>query len=523
MDRTIYLVDLDPAAFPATDLRENGHQYNLQKQFYGTLELNYRPTDGLTLTSVTGYFDFKSSLMFNTNQTGYAAGNFASNSDYDRDEFTQELRLNSDFDGPINFTLGGFYQKAKAYVVTITAANRVTTTQPANLGGTIHTLNIKSLSAFGQLRYRPSEQFELAAGGRYTSERRENIVLNPLTQAQFVIPRPKLSSDRFAPEVTLTYFPNDNNTLFLSYKKGFKSGSYGLGRLPTVGTTIIDNSFGDEVVEGGEGGWKARLAGGQLTAEFGGYYYKFKGLQLAVSQAIALAGGGLPFTRVFNAGGARIHGAELSLDYRPASMDGLDLHADIAWNKSKFTDLQGVPCYGGQTIALGCNQLPRVPTNPTTNFTAQENLAGLPLPRAPEWVVNFGMSYEIPMANGMRLTLSNDNHYSSRQLLNIGRREDFFQGSFFKFDLAAILKGADDKWELAVIGKNFGNKITSGFCSSSNYANSTAANQPTGTASNLPNGIDEVGCTGDRGRSIIFRLTVRPFGGDSPPEELHGG
>src|SRR5439155_1327448 len=163
-------------------------------------------------------------------------------------------------------------------------------------------------------------------------------------------------------------------TLFASYKKAYKSGSYSLGRLATSGGVVIDNSFDDEKVEGGEGGIKARLAGGQLATNLGVYYYKFKGLQFSVTQ--------------------------------PASVVG-----------------------------------------------------ALPLIRAPKWQINFGAAYKIPMGHGWRLTLSGDMHFASRQLLNIGRRPDFFQDSYFKFDAAALLSGPDDKWELALIGKNLNNKI----------------------------------------------------------------
>jgi iron complex outermembrane recepter protein len=521
LDRTIYLVDMDPVAFPAGNNKKGGKQFNTRNQYYGTLELNYRPIEHLTLTSVTGYFNFASTLYFNSLQSGFAANAFATASDYDRDEFTQELRLNSDFNGPLNFTAGAFYQDANTVVNTITASNRaLAPARPANLGGTVHTLKINSKSVFGQIRFRPTQQFEIAAGGRYTKERRSDSLIDPLSSLPVPIPKPKISSSTFSPEVTLTYFPNDDTTLFASYKKGYKSGSYSLGRLATSGGVVIDNSFGDEKVGGAEGGVKARLAGGQLATNLGLYYYKFKGLQFAVTQAGAIAGG-LPFTRVLNAGGARIYGAELEINYRPLAIPGLNVNADIAYNNSKFTDLQSVPCYGGQTIALGCNQLPRFPTlNPSTfgtpanPFTAQENLKGLPLVRAPKWQINFGASYKIPLANGWHLTLSSDNHFASRQLLNIGRRADFFQGSYFKFDLAALLSGRDDRWELALIGKNLGNKITSGLCSSSNFANfANTANQPTGTTSNLPDGVDELGCTVERGRSIILRLTLRPFNG----------
>ena len=75
------------------------------------------------------------------------------------------------------------------------------------------------------------------------------------------------------------------------------------------------------------------------------------------------------------------------------------------------------------------------------------------------------------------------------------------------------LTGPSDRWELALIGRNLSNKITTGLCTNLNGANgSILGGQITGSTGVGPAGIDENACAADRGREVWLRLTLRPFG-----------
>lgn len=197
-------------------------------------------------------------------------------------------------------------------------------------------------------------------------------------------------------------------------------------------------------------------------------------------------------------------GIEADLAYRPADVDGLTLKAAVNWNDAKYTELDNVPCYGGQTIAAGCNRL----FDPTKNggtggFTAQDR-SDTPLIRAPKWALNFGFTWELPAGNGKTVVLGNNHELSSSYVTNLGYVT--YQDPFFKTDLSVALKGREDKWEVALIGKNLTNALTTGNCSNSNRAGGLLGGQITGANGTGAAGIDEIGCYTDGGREIWIRL-----------------
>jgi iron complex outermembrane recepter protein len=492
----------DPAAFPG--IINNGIPFNKTTQKYGSLELNYDLIPELSLNSTTGYYRMKASNLYLP--SAYGAGPpLAPANHFGRRDFTQELRLTSDFAGPLNFTAGAFYQDAWVFDRIIQIGN-----QALGLGfiaGDGETLmDIRTYSLFGQLRWQVTPELELAGGARWTDETRRQAVTNNFTNLPVPVITDRISSSNVAPEFTVTFTPTDDLTVFAAYKVAHKSGSFAIGTVPLA---TVDNSFGDEKVRGGEVGVKSRLLGGQLQANIAGYYYKYTGLQ--VGAIVPPEPGRLPINRIINAGAARTYGIDFDAAFRPGDIEGLELNASINWNIGKYTELEGIPCWVGQTVALGCNQI----RNPATGLFTSQDLSGTPMIRAPEWQAVFGFSYEMPIASDYKLVLTNSNQYSSKyvRFLAINRPDnDNFQGSFIKIDASIALRGPEDRWEVALIGKNINDKVTSGICSAGNYAGGLFV-VPAVTGGNDPGivGFGQTNCFPERGRSVWLRLTLRPF------------
>jgi outer membrane receptor protein involved in Fe transport len=380
---------------------------------------------------------------------------------------------------------------------------------------------------FGQLRYKLTDKLELAAGVRWTDEERElsvfdfqrNVDLTPL------LPRPRLESSDPSPEATITYTPTDDLTAFASYKKGFKSGSFSVA-VPTapifdasgniVGAT--DQSFDDEEVQGYELGLKARLFDRSLLANVAFYDYDYDRLQVGANEP---APGGVPRIRTVNSGKARTYGIDVELGYRPRSVEGLSVNASVNWNEAEYEVLTTIPCYFNQTIAMGCTLTPD-PTqiDPGTGqprFITQQ-LSGTPMIRAPQWVMNFGFDYEFPIGSSMRLRLTNNNQYTDEYVTfpATGRPgNDNTQSDYFTVDAGIALKSADDRWEIAIIGKNLGDELFASNCSASNAAGGIilpfGGDNYGGVAPGTGGTAEKLCFVDGPGRSIWARLTFRPF------------
>ncbi len=554
LDRVTPSVDMDPNSFPGIPF--NGVPTNDTVQTFGTAELNFHVSPQLTVTSQTGYYNVHAKSLFNATGSSAAMGLFDAVNDFHRRQFTQELRAASDFDSPLNFTAGALIERGKFSddvtigrnligVPLVAGTTGVTSAGvpilPAGAAptaiyvqrGNKH-VKINTESVYGQLLYKISSQLEIAAGARWTDERRSEVgtFITPLTGVSntAAFARPNIAAKNIAPEISLTYHPNTDTTVFANLKKGYKSGSFNVSTPPFNGE---NNSFNDEQVKGGELGFKTRSSDRRLQFNAAAFYYKYAGLQVGANvQATA----GVTVTRTVNAGSARSYGLEGDVTFRPEGIDGLTLTLAALYNNTKYTSLTNLPCYGGQLVSEGCNLLfvpsaaaAQTPTGPTGGvftpntagtpggttvggvygfwgFYTAQNRSGLPLIRAPKISGNASASYDVPMGS-TTLVLGTNIQYQSKSLVNLGYI--WYQNAYAKLDLSATLKGPDDKWEFAIVGKNIANTITTGNCSNGNRAGGNAGGAITGGVVRGVVGIDEVGCWADTGRELWLRATIK--------------
>ena len=125
-------------------------------------------------------------------------------------------------------------------------------------------VDIKTCSAFGQLRCKILQQLELAAGQRWTDETRTQHPINQSPARPVPTATPRIHSRCYMPEITLTYTPTDDLTLFGAYKKG-SSPAHSVLAPPSHPVWTIRSatrrSYGEEV------GLKSRLLDNQLALE----------------------------------------------------------------------------------------------------------------------------------------------------------------------------------------------------------------------------------------------------------------
>ena len=92
-------------------------------------------------------------------------------------------------------------------------------------------------------------------------------------------------------------------------------------------------------------------------------------------------------------------------------------------------------------------------------FTSQDYSGRTP-PKAPRFGGSLGFTYETPVSSSdIRLVLSGDMTHTSSYNYTDTLRPDAVQPAFTKFDASIRLKGPEDRWSVAVIGRNLTNKL----------------------------------------------------------------
>lgn len=499
-DKKIRVVSMDPSHYPG--IPNEGHPYNEIEQRFGSLELNYDVSRDLTVTSVTGFYDIDQVALHSGVSTNIAGSPIAANPSFSRKEYTQEVRVTSAFsESPINFMVGGFYQDAEVgYDVNLIGNTAIGL--PGLLQRGSHTVDISTLSLFGQILWTPVPEFELAAGARWTDEERTHEVVNLVTGSPVIWPTatPELSETDVSPEVTLTYRPADALTLFGSYKVAFKSGSFDT---TTIGAPGQEVSFGDEKVSGFEVGLKSLILDRRLQFNLGLYHYEYEDLQVGANETTE---SGVVVIRTYNAAGSKVYGAEMDLQFIPESLPDLTLYAAANYNRATYDDFSNAQCWGGQRIQDGCNRVFDV----NAQLYRGQDLSDKIMARAPRWTGNIGASYSVNLGHGMRANLGWYSSYSDKYLTNMLGRDDMWQDSHFIHNASLSLLGPEDKWEIALMGTNLEGKLIKGNCTNMNSANGVLfGGIVTGGSSRGPAGVEELVCDVASHRAVWLRFSMR--------------
>lgn len=455
----------------------DGVPFLKQHQWLASLEANYKLSDALKLTSTTGYYLSSTKYLDTLNGSMNPLRLLANYQEFKDKEFSQELRLASDFDGMLNFLVGGYYQHSNLYDVFIAALNAQAPTIILNYNNAA-TQKADAWSGFAQAMVNITPQLELSAGARYSYEKKT------LSAEVFYLPVvtkvPRRNFDDVSPEVTLTFRPSDELTLFGAYKEGFLSGGYNVSAVDFT----ADRSYAPQYIKGGELGAKAALFNRKLRLNAAVYSYRVTGLQVQSQVGITQV--------VTNAGKAKIEGAEFDVRWQ-APVQGLVLTGAIAYNRAHY-QVYTAPCYAGQTPAQGCA------LNPSAAgvFRAQD-LKGRPLVRAPEIVASTGFDYRFPVGDGLQIGLNGNAAYTSKYFANPSDQPASLQTGYWLLDAGVSLAASDDAWKLDLIGRNLTNEY---------YI--TRANDVTftGSGTGTPAGVRaDVSAVPSRGREIMLRAT----------------
>ena len=375
--------------------------------------------EGVDLETTTGYMDSTVYQLSDSDATNIFLAQVPVTTKVE--SFSQEIRLLSNGDGPLNWIVG-------AYAFWLDASQDIDV-QNARGPGTpvVHTrlqpeLETTSYAGFAEGTYEITESLFLTAGGRYTDEKRE--FRQRVNGNQLPFGTAKKSFNKFTYRLAVRYEIADNANIFASYGTGFKSGVFN-----SVGTSPIATD--PENVKAAEVGIKADPLP-WLRTNLSIYHYDYEDLQAQARDA----GGALYVLQ--NAADAEIYGGELEIT--AAATPDLNLRAAAAYTHGEYSRFPAAQTF--------------VPLPTGGNSVQPNDVAGKQIVRAPRYTFNVGGDWSHDLAGG-RLTLAGNVFHSARvyyDFLNL-----FAQKSYTLVNGELSWRSPDERWRLSLFATNITN------------------------------------------------------------------
>lgn len=424
-----------------------GHdEFDVQDGYNSSTIANLKLGD-YTLTSITGFSGFKSRT-----DTGAAAlnpENFFLTWHEKYTQESQEIRLISPKDRPIEFILGGYYDHSRDAIA------------DGNQYFLFGVLNGFSVATFGQKEdawsvfaigtWNITKNLRLLANARYTAIQKNGELL--FTQVfgppiRGAIPGnhqvATVKNNTFDPSATLQWDVTSDLMLYATIARGSKAGGFD----PTNGAANVSTfKFSPEQSTNYEVGGKWSFADrALLTVAI--YDLEFKNLQVASYVP--------PFgLETSNAGTARSVGLETTLAWHP--VDRLDVQAAASYMDARYTDFPGAPCRATQTLSE-CNG--SAPAS-ASNSQANNNARGIPLNFAPRFSSQLQIQYTWPLSRGLQVVLTGVDSYRGKTWVDSAYNPAFgYQRAGHNLDARVEFGPDDHRWSLALVGKNLTDRIT---------------------------------------------------------------
>lgn len=425
---------------------------NINRSWIASSTANWRFGDGWTLTGIVGYSAYTGSVTNYFDQLTPAL-QMTRNSAWNRYEerfgqFSQEVRLLSPTGKPFEFIVGGYHDRHFLDLDQIAGFD-----VPSGYFGLLHTIFRQTgdtISVFGQGTAKLTDSFRAVGSLRYTKSTKDGDYYGRVEAGPTPGLRPtnttandSFSEDHIDPSLTLQYDVTRDIMLYGTFGNGSKSGGFvGNG----YGTTNANFRFAAERSRNYEIGFKAALFDRKVLLDMSLYNTQFKDLQVSSYNSV------LAQTQTGNAASATSKGVEAILTLRPTST--FDITASGAYMDIKYDDYPGAPCLASQPVAQ-CD--PLVPASVAAN-----NLAGFRPPYTSKWTGSVTAHYRLNLTD-YKFDLTGIAAGRSGFFDADNQHPDYgYQHGFVKIDARIQFAPQNDRWHIAVVGKNLTDKLTTG-------------------------------------------------------------
>jgi iron complex outermembrane receptor protein len=337
----------------------------------------------------------------------------------DLDQYTQELRLASDTEGPFSWQVGGYYFKSDFLVTTDAGFNKAT-------------LNHKNTAwaGFGQVAYQVNDKLKLTGGARYTDDKKTMTVVGSTA------PEVSVSDSKVSWDLSAFYDVSDDVSLYARAAHGFRG--------PTIqGRDIVFFSPASvaksETIQSYEVGFKSELLDRRIRFNGAAFTYEEKNPQFSA------IGGATNGTLLINADKGQAYGVEFDGEFKVT--ENLLLTAGYSYNHTKIKD---------KDLAVAvCAQC--TVTDPL-NASGQALVDGNPFPNAPKYVLNFTARYSYPVGDG-ELFAYTDWFRQGYTNVFLYQSKEFYSKGDFEGGLKLGYAKRDGAYEIAAFARNITNEV----------------------------------------------------------------
>lgn len=297
---------------------------------------DFELTDGITFRSITAWRKDKSVTPIDFD--ALAAADVDVPAIYKNRQFSQEVQLLVE-QGRLNGLVGAYYLNANANNIfdVLLGTTGAALGLPGFTASTYGDVDTKTWAGFADFTYDLTDQFSVSLGGRYTSDKRDAVVirknliggvspalggagvqLGALT-SNFV---GKKTFKQFTPRASVSWQPNSDTNVYASWSKGFKGGGFDPRGLSTAAPDLNGNGtreaseifeyflFEPEKVTSYEVGYKAALFDRRVRIAIAGFIADYKDAQVPGSAGAVINGVPTFVGVTTNAGKAQFKGIE---------------------------------------------------------------------------------------------------------------------------------------------------------------------------------------------------------------------
>lgn len=416
-----------------------------------SLTANYQVGDHV-LTSITGYSTYDANRS--NSYTKDVPAIYLNRIFEEFEQFSQEIRLASPADNPLEYIVGTYFDWSD-YALDYPRYYRAL---PSGLTGSnisVFDQSAQTMSLFAQATAKLSPEFRIIGSARYTRNKKrgnfETVTLTGMPFGAATTAKGRISENNVDPSVTAQYDVTPDVMLYASFGRGSKSGGFVSNTVGTVDSTFI---YRPERSTNYEAGLKATLFDRMLTVDLALYDLTFKNLQTSVYDPTLSPPGFV----TKNAASATSRGIEWAFGLRPAQW--LKLSWSGAYQDATYDDFPGASCLASQAISVCSPSAPvGAPNNPANN-----NLAGYDLPFSSKWSGSLQAQIKAPIADRYELATTAQFNYRSKFFISDNQHPVYgIQPAYQKLDLRVQFGDRDERWNVALVGRNLTNERTYSF------------------------------------------------------------